>query len=163
MLGVVGNGAAVVDKDLLLGGELEGIKVNAVLFQQVAEVDAAHQAPVGLGDGVLVKISGTLADEASQLVIQCVGASLHRIEGGSIVQQGALFSGDGVSLGHMVGHDLFNVLGGGIDVDFTDFCHNYAGSFSSCLCTADCRFGCFQARRFSNTLCSRVSTVLSIK
>ena len=87
VLGVVGNGAAVVDEDLLLGGEPEGIKVNAVLFQQVAEVDAAHQAPVGLGDGVLVKISGTLADEAGQLVIQCVGASLHRIEGGSIVQQ----------------------------------------------------------------------------
>ena len=124
MLGVVGNGAAVVDEGLLLGGELEGIKVNAVLFQQVAEVDAAHQAPVGLGDGVLVKISGTLADEAGQLVIQCVGASLHRIEGGSIVQQGALFSGDGVSLGHMVGHDLFNVFGGGIDVDLTDDGHS---------------------------------------
>ena len=163
MLGVVGNGAAVVDEDLLLGGEPEGIKVNAVLFQQVAEVDAAHQAPVGLGDGVLVKISGTLADEAGQLVIQCVGASLHRIEGGSIVQQGALFGSNGMALGHMVGHNLLNRFGGGFDVDFTDSCHNYAGSFSSCFCTADCCLGCFQARRFSSTLCSRVSTVLSIK
>ena len=138
VLGVVGNGAAVVDECLLLGGELKGIKINAVLFQQVAEVDAAHQAAVGLGDGILVKIGGAFADQAGQLIIQRVGACFDGVECGGIMQQRALFGRDGVPLGHVVSHDLFDVLGGGFDVDLTDSGHSRQAPFPIV-------WGCFAA------------------
>ena len=109
---------------MLLLGKLKSIKVDAVFLEQVAEIDAAHKAAVRLGDGIFKKVCCTLADQPLQLIIQRIGTGLHGVERSCIVQQRALFCGQRVPLGQMVGNNLLNACGGSLGVDLTDNSHN---------------------------------------
>lgn len=62
------------------------LKVDAVLLEQILEVNATHKATVFLGNRIFVKIGRSLTDEPLQFIVQCIRASLRRI-----VKQRALF------------------------------------------------------------------------
>ena len=76
------------------------LKVDAVLLEQILEVNATHKATVFLGNRIFVKIGRSLTDEP---LVQCIRASLRRI-----VKQRALFCGQGMTVRHMVRNDFLD-------------------------------------------------------
>ena len=101
------------------------------------------------------KVCCTLADQPLQLIIQRIRTGLHGIECSCIVQQRALFCGQRVTLGQMVGNNPSECLRGSL------------GLIS--LIIAIIKQAPFQAVQFvlvystqgvfSSTPCSKVSTV----
>ena len=91
----------LLDQDLLLRRKGKMLKVDAVLLEQVLEVNATHKAAVFLGNRIFVKIGRPLTDEPLQFIVQCIRASLHRI-----VKQRALFCGQSITVRHMVRNDF---------------------------------------------------------
>lgn len=96
----------LLDQDLLLRRKGKMLKVDAVLLEQILEVNAAHKAAVFLGNRIFVKIGRPLTDEPLQFIVQCIRASLHRIECRRIVKQRALFCGQSITVRHMVRNDF---------------------------------------------------------
>ncbi len=52
------------------------LKVDAVLLEQILEVNATHKTAIFLGNRIFVKISRSLTDEPLQFIVQCIRASL---------------------------------------------------------------------------------------
>lgn len=100
------------------------LKVDAVLLEQILEVNAAHKAAVFLGNSIFVKIGRSLTDEPLQFIVQCIRASLHRIECHRIVKQRALFCGQSVAVRQMVCNDFLDRFRCSFRVDFADSGHN---------------------------------------
>ena len=52
------------------------LKVDAVLLEQILEINATHKATVFLGNRIFVKIGRSLTDEPLQFIVQRIRASL---------------------------------------------------------------------------------------
>ena len=98
----------LLDQDFLLRRKGKMLKVDAILLEQILEVNAAHKAAVFLGNRIFVKIGRSLTDEPLQFIVQCIRASLHRIECRRIMKQRALFCGQGMTVRHMVRNDFLD-------------------------------------------------------
>ena len=99
------------------------LKVDAVFLEQILEVNAAHKAAVFLGNSIFVKIGCTLADEPLQFIIQRIRTGLHSIECRCIVEQCALFCGQGMTVRHMVRNDFLDSFRRMRRVDLADSGH----------------------------------------
>ena len=60
----------LLDQDLLLRRKGKMFKVDAVLLEQILEVNATHKAAVFLGNRIFVKIGRSLTDEPLQFIVQ---------------------------------------------------------------------------------------------
>ena len=113
----------LLDQDLLLRRKGKMLKVDAILLEQILEVNAAHKAAVFLGNSIFVKIGRSLTDEPLQFIVQCIRASLHRIECRRIMKQRALFCGQGMTVRHMVRNDFLDSFRRMRRVDLADSGH----------------------------------------
>ena len=52
------------------------LKVDAVLLEQILEINATHKAAVFPGNRIFVKIGRSLTDEPLQFIVQRIRASL---------------------------------------------------------------------------------------
>ena len=108
----------LLDQDLLLRRKGKMLKVDAVLLEQILEVNATHKAAVFLGNRIFVKIGRSLTDEPLQFIVQYIRASLRRI-----VKQRALFCGQGMTVRHMVRNDFLDSFRRMRQVDLADSGH----------------------------------------
>lgn len=113
----------LLDQDFLLRRKGKMLKVDAVLLEQILEVNAAHKAAVFLGNRIFVKIGRSLTDEPLQFIVQYIRASLHRIECRRIVKQRALFCGQSMTVRHMVRNDFLDSFRRMRRVDLADSGH----------------------------------------